>query len=187
MVIRAISSIPEVCAIAETSVTSSVGVATCRNSRKARGIVTIGGVSYGAGLCTAVPNRSRSQCLSNVVGRVVAKIATLVANIRSELFQLGSARHVPACGTDTLHPAGIGTTGRGISHYRLPIVQQSVGGFVGRVIVGIVPIASGARMCAAIRNGSAVGILRGFKVLFHPTLGANLNSVVSVALNVGEG
>ena len=179
---KVLGSTPEIGVVAEIVVDAVV--AACRNSRKSCGIVARRSVANITIVRRMTPARGRSQRLGNVVFVVAANILALAAYIVGELRPLRIARYMPTIRTNALHSARIGRRRGGVAHHRLPIVQQTVCGFFGRFVIGIIPISNIIGIRTAPRNRGAVRILRGFQILFHPALSAYLHRGVTVAVVV---
>ena len=144
----ALGSTPEVGVGAETAV--AAGVVASRKRTEACSIVIGGCVAHGTGTGAAVPSRSGCQRLGDIRIVTPTHILDLATHIVGQLCPLRIARHVPSIGADALHPAGVGAAGGGITHHRLPVVQEPVGGHIRGTVVGIVPICRSGGGAAAL-------------------------------------
>ena len=93
---------------------------------------------------------------------------------------------MPAVGTDALHPARVFRGSARIAPHRLPVIQQTIRGLVGRKVVRIIPVRHRGRTSCTIRNGTTIGILRGAQVLPHPALTVHPDRTIRVSIYVGE-
>ena len=184
-VVIVLRSTPKKGVVAEMVVVAAVVVASGKG-RKACGIVRACIITHRTCFGGTAPSRGGGQCLANITTATAALVLRLAAHIVGQLCPLRIARHMPACGTDSLHTTWIGTTGGRISHHSLPIIQIPVCAHIGTAIVRIITIGGACTCTAAQRYACAIAIMCGAQVLLHPALVTNFHRIVGIVVIVGH-
>ena len=67
-----------------------------------------------------------------------------------------------------------------------PIIQITVCGHIGRVVIGTITVSDGGTCVRTKKNCRTVGVLRGAEILFHPALRSDLHRTVRVSVYISH-